>query len=424
MDRFVIEGPTTLEGDVCVGGAKNAVLPLMAAALLARGESVIDNVPDLQDVRFFMTILEGLGASCKLTDNTLRIDTTGLNGSEAPYDLVRKMRASIYVLGPLLASLGEARVSLPGGCAWGPRPVNLHLEGMAALGAVIELEEGYIVAHVPGGQLQGGRFRFEPSSVGGTANILMAAVLAQGQTTLENCAVEPEVTQLADALVRAGAKIDGIGTTNLVVDGVSELRPITHRVMADRIEAGTFMAGVAMAGGRVKLLDVDAEHLRPVISVLQDLGCEITEDEKTAFGVNMVVEAHGRPRPAEVVTRPYPGFPTDMQAQVMAVCAMAKGTSFITETIYTDRFTHVPELIRLGADIRLDGARAAVFGVEKLSGAPVMATDLRASAALVLAGIAAHGQTLVNRVYHIDRGYERIEEKLNALGARILREKA
>jgi len=430
MDRFVIEGPTPLEGDVQVGGAKNAVLPLMAAALLARGESIISNVPDLQDVRFFMTIIEGLGATCILSGNTLRIDTRGLNGTEAPYDLVRKMRASIYVLGPLLASLGEARVSLPGGCAWGPRPVNLHLEGLAALGAVIDLEEGYIVAHVPGaqgkgrGRLPGGRFRFEPSSVGGTANILMAAVLAEGQTILENCAVEPEVTQLADALVRAGARIEGIGTTHLVIDGVSELQPINHRVMADRIEAGTFMAGVAMAGGRVQLLDVDAEHLRPVIAVLQDLGCEITESEKTAFGTNMIVEAHGRPRAAEVVTRPYPGFPTDMQAQVMAVCAMADGTSFITETIYTDRFTHVAELIRLGADIRLDGARAAVFGVEKLSGAPVMATDLRASAALVLAGIAAQGETLVNRVYHIDRGYERIEEKLNALGARIRREKA
>ncbi len=429
MDCFVINGPTPLEGDVLVGGAKNAVLPLMAAALLARGQSVISNVPDLQDVRFFMTILEGLGASCDLSDNTLSINTSNLNGSEAPYDLVRKMRASIYVLGPLLASLGEARVSLPGGCAWGPRPVNLHLEGMAALGAVIELEEGYIVARVPGsqgngrGRLQGGRFRFEPSSVGGTANILMAAVLAEGQTQLENCAVEPEVTQLAEALVRSGARIQGIGTTNLLIDGVSELQPITHRVMADRIEAGTFMAGVAMTGGQIKLLDVDVEHLRPVISVLQDLGCTITESQKTEYGSDLIAEASGRPKSAEVVTRPYPGFPTDMQAQVMAVCAVADGTSFITETIYTDRFTHVAELIRLGADIRLDGARAAVFGVEKLSGAPVMATDLRASAALVLAGVAANGQTLVNRVYHIDRGYERIEEKLNALGANIRREK-
>jgi len=415
VDKFVIEGPTPLEGELTVGGAKNAVLPLMAASLLARGASVIDNVPDLQDVRFFATILEGLGARCEFSGHRLVIDTSDLAGSEAPYDLVRKMRASIYVLGPLLASVGEARVSLPGGCAWGPRPVNLHLEGMTALGATIELDEGYILGHSTG-RLTGGRFRFEPSSVGGTCNVLMAAVLAEGESMLENCAVEPEVTQLAEALVAAGARIEGVGTTTMRVTGVAEIHPLEHRVMADRIEAGTFMAGVALAGGQVKLLDVDPEHLRPVTAVLRDMGCKISENDTT-----LTIVSTGRPQPVEVVTRPYPGFPTDMQAQVMAACCLADGTSFITETIYTDRFTHLAELKRLGADIRLDGACATVFGVKELKGAPVMATDLRASAALVIAGCAAVGTTTVNRVYHIDRGYERIEKRLSALGAKIRR---
>ncbi|MEN8006175.1 MAG: UDP-N-acetylglucosamine 1-carboxyvinyltransferase [Candidatus Krumholzibacteriota bacterium] len=417
MDKFFIEGPTPLEGELKIGGAKNAVLPLMAAALLARGESVIDNVPDLQDVRFFATILEGLGARCRFEDHRLTIDTTDVDSPEAPYDLVRKMRASIYVLGPLLGSLGEARVSMPGGCAWGPRPVNLHIEGMTALGAEFTLDEGYISGRCPG-KLKGGRFRFEPSSVGGTCNVLMAAVLAEGESVLENCAVEPEVTQLVEALVAAGARIEGVGTGTLTVTGVAEIAPLAHRVMADRIEAGTFMAGVALATGRVTLAGIDPEHLSPVTSVLQDMGCEIIPD-----GDLLTIEASARPRPVEVVTRPYPGFPTDMQAQVMAACCLAEGTSFITETIYTDRFTHVAELQRLGADIRLAGARAAVFGVDRLQGAPVMATDLRASAALVIAGCAAQGTTTVNRVYHIDRGYERIEVRLAALGANIRREK-
>ncbi|MFO7608014.1 MAG: UDP-N-acetylglucosamine 1-carboxyvinyltransferase [Candidatus Krumholzibacteriia bacterium] len=418
MDRFVIEGPTRLEGELAVGGAKNAVLPLMAAALLARGESVIDNVPDLQDVRFFITILEGLGARCTLADHRLVIDTTSADGIDAPYDLVRKMRASIYVLGPLLAARGEARVSLPGGCAFGPRPVNLHLEGLAALGAELTLAGGYIHGTVPGGRLPGGEFRFEPSSVGGTCNVLMAAVLAAGTTVLENCAVEPEVTQLAQALVAAGARIDGIGATTLKIQGVQTLAPLALAVIPDRIEAGTIMAGVALAGGRVRLTGVDCAHLHPVTAVLRDMGCAIDEGEG-----ELVIAADGRPDPTEVITRPYPGFPTDMQAQVMAACCLADGTSFLAETIYPDRFTHVAELQRLGADIRVDGARATVFGVPRLDGAPVMASDLRASAALVLAGVAAHGTTVVNRVYHIDRGYERIETRLAGLGARIRREK-
>ncbi len=417
MDKFVIEGPTQLRGRLQVSGAKNAVLPLMAASLLARGESVIDNVPDLQDVRFFMTILEGLGAECSFESHQLLIDTTNLTGYSAPYDLVRKMRASIYVLGPLLASRGKAHVSLPGGCAWGPRPVNLHLEGMTALGADIELAEGYIEAGV-NGRLQGGHFRFEPSSVGGTANVLMAAVLASGETLLENCAVEPEVTCLAEALVGSGARIEGVGTSTLKIQGVKDIAPLRHAVIADRIEAGTIMAGVAMAGGKVRLQGIDCEHLLPVSAVLREMGCTIEE-----AGDSLTIAGNGKPEPVEIITRPYPGFPTDMQAQLMAVCAVADGTSFITETIYSDRFTHVAELIRLGADIRVDGPRATIFGVPQLVGAQVMATDLRASAALVLAGVAASGTTTINRVYHIDRGYERIEERLVGLGAGIIRVK-
>jgi len=417
MDRFVIQGPTPLEGEVTIGGAKNAVLPLMAATLLSRSESVIENVPNLRDVHSFMLLLETLGAKCRFGDHVLRIDTTDIVACEAPYDLVRKMRASVYVLGPLLAAQGEARVSLPGGCAWGPRPVNLHLDGLAALGAELKLDQGYIHARATGG-LRGGNFRFEPSSVGATANVLMAAVLARGHSELSNCACEPEVTQLAEALASAGARIEGIGTRLLRVEGVGEIGPIRQRVIADRIEAGTFLAAAAIAGGQVRLRNCSSAHLEAVVGVLSGMGCRI---ETTEDG--LIVTAEGRLRPSEVVTRSYPGFPTDMQAQLMAACALAEGTSFITENIYQDRFTHVAELRRLGAELRLDGASVIVFGVERLQGAPVMATDLRASAALVLAGIAAEGETSVNRVYHIDRGYEQIESKLAALGARIQRER-
>ncbi len=416
VDRFVIEGPTPLAGSVRIGGAKNAVLPLMAAALLARGVSRIENVPDLQDVRFFMNLLDHLGARCVLDDGTLTIDTTDALGTEAPYDMVRKMRASVYVLGPLLATHGEARVSLPGGCAWGPRPVNLHSEGMAALGAEVGLDAGYIIAR-SAGRLPGGRFRFEPVSVGATCNVLMAAALAAGETELDNCAVEPEVTQLADALRQSGARIEGVGTRTLVVTGVPTLAPIRCEVIADRVETGTFLAAVALAGGRVRCEHCRPAHLDAVVDVLRDMGCGIDTRDDT-----IEIERDGPLRPVRVQTTPYPGFPTDMQAQVMAVATLADGLSFLTETIYLDRFTHVAELCRLGADIQVNGATAAVRGVAKLQGAPVMATDLRASAALVLAGIAAEGETVVNRVYHIDRGYERMEVRLAALGARIRRE--
>ncbi len=418
MDRFVIEGPVRLSGEVRCSGAKNAVLPLMAAALLTRGESVIRNVPDLRDVRTFMRLLTILGAKCDLTDGVLRLDTADATGIEAPYDLVKTMRASVYVLGPLCAFRGEARVSLPGGCAWGPRPVNLHLEGLRALGAETDLEGGYINARAPHG-LRGGTFRFEPSSVGATCNVLMAAVLAEGETVLANCAVEPEVTQLVDALIGAGARIEGGGTTTLTIHGVAALDPLRCRVIPDRIEAGTFLAAAAMTGGEITVQDCRPDHLGEPMAVLRSMGCRV---EETADSVR--VAAPERPRSVEIVTRPFPGFPTDMQAQFMAVLTRADGTSHISETIYPDRYTHTAELRRLGADIRLDGATATIFGVPGLSGAPVMATDLRASAALIMAGLAAAGTTTVDRIYHIDRGYERIETKFAALGGKIRREDA
>ena len=418
MDRFVIEGPTRLVGEVTVGGAKNAVLPLMASALLAKGESVIDNVPDLRDVRTFARLLDILGARCTFAGDTLHIDTTELTGIEAPYDLVKTMRASIYVLGPLLASRHEARVSLPGGCAWGPRPVNLHLEGLRKLGAELELEEGYINARAEGG-LKGDTFKFEPTSVGATCNVLMASVLAEGRTELLNCAIEPEVTQLVEALADSGAHIEGAGTRTLVIEGVKEIRPLRTRVIPDRIEAGTFMAAAAITGGEISVRSCRPDHLEAVINVMQGMGCRI---ESTGDVID--ISAPDRLRPIEISTRPFPGFPTDMQAQVMAAASLGDGTSFLTETIYTDRFTHVAELKRLGAEIEMDGATAVIKGCESLKGAPVMATDLRASAALILAGIAAEGITQVDRVYHIDRGYEKIESKLASLGASIRREKA
>lgn len=416
MDCFVIDGPTPLHGDVRMAGAKNATLPLMAAALLTHGESRLANVPDLRDTHFFLDLLRELGVVGEYETGTLRLDTTGGVGStKAPYDIVRKMRASIYVLGPLLASRGEARVSRPGGCAWGPRPVDLHIAGMAALGAEMSEEHGYIVGRAPRG-LRGSRFRFEPVSVGATCNVMMAAVTARGETTLEHCACEPEVVQLGEALNASGARIEGLGTRTLRIEGVEGLEPISTTVIADRIEAGTYMAAVAVAGGRIRLSGCRLDHLEPVLGVLRDLGCTITEEDGL-----LIVERTGPLRPVQVTTEPFPGFPTDMQAQVMAAAALAPGVSRITDTIYPDRFTHAAELRRLGAQVEVRDGTAIVTGVPALQGAPVMATDLRASAALVLAAVAAHGRSEVRRVYHIDRGYERIEERLAALGARIER---
>jgi len=414
MDRFLIQGPCTLSGEVTVAGAKNAVLPLMAATLLSDGTSRIRNNPDLRDTRTMARVLETLGATTECKDGTLTVDASGADGIEAPYDLVKTMRASIYVLGPLLARHGQARVSLPGGCAWGPRPVDLHLKGMEALGAKVELEGGYILAECD--QLKGTEINFETSSVGATANVMMAAVLAEGHTVLDNAAREPEVTQLAEALIDSGAKIEGVGTTRLEIDGVKELRPLDVEVIADRIEAGTFLAAGAALRSKLRVRGVRTDHLARTIEILESTGCKfnVGNDAIEVDGR----EAHGTMR---VVTRPFPGFPTDMQAQTMAVACVGDGISVITDTIYPDRFTHVAELRRLGADIRMDGNSAVVRGVDTLTAAPVMATDLRASAALIIAALAARGETQLDRVYHIDRGYERIEQKLRALGATIER---
>ena len=414
MDRFLIQGPSKLAGSVQVSGAKNAVLPLMAAALLTRGHSRIRNVPDLRDTRTMAKVIEVLGAKIDFTGNTLEIDTTRAEGIEAPYELVKTMRASIYVLGPLLAAKHKAKVSLPGGCAWGPRPVDLHLKGMEALGANIELEGGYILASAK--QLHGAEIVFDPSSVGATANVLMAAVLAHGKTILENAAREPEVTELAHALVGMGARIEGIGTTRLEIDGVRELQPLDVEVIPDRIEAGTFLAAAAILRSHIRVENLRLDHLKSTLEALESCGCRLERGERS-----IDIDGANAHLPVNLVTRPFPGFPTDMQAQMMAVACLLDGISVITDTIYVDRFTHVAELRRLGADIRLDGNSAVITGVQKLTGAEVMATDLRASAALILAGLAAHGSTLLHRVYHIDRGYERIEAKLCSLGASIER---
>lgn len=416
MDRFLIHGPCTLSGSVDVSGAKNAVLPLMAATLLSRGVSRIRNVPNLRDTRTMGKVLETLGAKVAREGDSLIIDSSGAKGVEAPYELVKTMRASVYVLGPLLSAMGTAKVSLPGGCAWGPRPIDLHLKGMEMLGAQVKLEGGYVVAKRPKSRLHGGTMDFSTSSVGATANVLMAAVLAEGTTVLENAAREPEVGQLAEALVAAGARIEGIGSTRLSIEGVEEISPLDVCVIPDRIEAGTFLCAAAILRSKLKVEKVRPEHLQATMDVLGSSGCsfEVASD---------AIEIDGRnaERALNAVTRPFPGFPTDMQAQTMAVATLLDGNSVLTETIYPDRFTHVAELRRLGADIRLDGNSAVVRGVAQLSGAPVMATDLRASAALILAGLAAKGETMVDRIYHIDRGYEQIEQKFAQLGAKIER---
>jgi UDP-N-acetylglucosamine 1-carboxyvinyltransferase len=417
MEQFLIEGPLALSGSVLPGGSKNTALPLMCAALLAPGVSVLRNVPDLRDTRTLIRVLDTLGAKCERDGQTLRIDATEVPVREAPYELVKTMRASITVLGPLLARFGEARVSMPGGCAWGPRPVDLHLEGLERLSARIDLDHGYIDARWPeGGRLKGSEMSFRISSVGATENILMAAVLAEGRSILHNAAREPDVTSLAEGLVGMGAKIEGIGSSTLVVDGVDALEPLNFDVPPDRIEVGTFLTAAPATGGEITVLNCIPDHQSSLLEVFRAGGLDME------VGDDFIRIDGRRPMNAvDVVTAPYPGFPTDMQAQVMAACARSAGVSTLTETIYLDRFTHVAELRRLGAKIRLDGNVAVVTGVEKLQGAEVMATDIRASSALVIAACAAEGLTTVSRIYHIDRGYERIEEKFAGLGASILR---
>ena len=417
MDSFVIEGPVQLCGSVEASGAKNAVLPVMMAVLLSEGESTLTRVPHLRDTETMAHLLRVLGARVEHRSGTMTIDTTGYDFCEAPYELVKTMRASVYALGPLLARKRKARVSLPGGCAWGPRPVDLHLMGMEKLGARIDIEHGFIVAEAPQG-LKGAEIFFEIPSVGATVNVMMAAVLAEGTTTLVNAAREPEIPDLASALNRAGARIEGAGKHSIVIHGVKEIAPLQHETMPDRIEVGTFLIAGLMTGGDVTVTGCVPEHVKALLDKLEAAGAE------TEVGTNRVrIRRSDGLRHTDIVTQPYPGFATDLQAQFMAAMAVADGVSLITETIYPDRFTHVAELRRLGAKIRLDGNIAVVTGSPKLSGAPVMATDLRASAALILAAFTAQGRTEISRVYHIDRGYERIEEKFAALGAPIVRSK-
>jgi len=414
VDKLRISGGVPLAGEVAISGAKNAALPIMAATLLAPGVHRLRNVPRLRDTQTFARVLELLGAKISFDGNLLTIDTHTVKSVEAPYELVKTMRASIYVLGPLLARFGQARVSLPGGCAWGPRPVNLHLTGLQAMGAKLDIEHGYIVARDV--KLRGATVSFDVVSVGATAQLVMAAVLAQGTTVLENVAIEPDVTALGEALVACGARIEGLGSRRLTIHGVSALRPIDATIIPDRIEAATFAAAAAMTGGRIRLLGVVPEHFEAALHKLEEAGCAVERGVDT-----VAVSGPARPSAVNVVTQPFPGFPTDMQAQMIAVCAIAEGTSVVEDTIYHDRFTHVQELARMGARIELKGNVAVVNGVRHLSGAQVMATDLRASASLVIAALAAEGETLIDRIYHLDRGYEALERKLSALGARVAR---
>ena len=419
MDKFIINGGKPLSGTVAIGGAKNASLALMPATILASGIYHLHNTPDLRDILTMGRLLETMGISVLSANRTLTIDTRTMNSYEAPYEHVKKMRASIYVLGPLVARFGQAKVSLPGGCAWGPRPVNLHIEGIRKLGAEIELDAGYIIAKAE--RLRGTRILFDVSSVGATGNVMMAAVLAKGTTLIENAAQEPEIVQLSEFLVKMGAKIHGIGTGRLEIEGVDELHPADVTTISDRIETGTFLIAGVMAGkkgGIIRLEKCNPNHIGALIVKLEDIGAKIRTGadwiELTPPEQICAVNA---------TTAIYPGFPTDMQAQWIALMSLAQGTSIVTDTVYFDRFTHVPELIRLGANITLKENIATVMGVKKLTGAKVMSTDLRASASLILAGLVAEGTTEVLRVYHIDRGYESIEKKLQAFGADICREK-
>ena len=418
IERIVVKGGARLDGEVGVSGSKNACLGLMAAALLARGETVLRNVPQVRDVEAMLELLRSLGAGAERdpgAPDTVRIRGDSVATPEAPYELVRKMRASFMVLGPLVARFGCGRVSEPGGCAIGVRPIDQHLKGLEALGAKIRLDHGTVEAF--GARLQAADIHLDVVSVTGTQNLMMAATLASGETLIENAAREPEVVELADTLNRMGAEIRGAGSDRLLIRGVRELRGVTHSVSGDRIEAGTLLAAGIATRGEVRVTGLDPCEMDSMLGKLAETGAEIH-----ACPDYVEVRAERAPQPVRVVTGPYPGFPTDMQAQLMAVLCLASGSSTLIETIFENRFMHVPELVRMGADISVEGRSAHVQGVPNLSGAPVMATDLRASASLLVAGLAARGETVVNRVYHIDRGYERIEEKLRSLGAEIRRE--
>ncbi len=419
MDVFEITGPARLEGTVIVNGSKNASLPIMAAAILAPGRSTIKNVPNLSDITVCTELLTALG--CKVArdgNGDVSIDSTVVDNPVGDYEIVRKMRASICVLGPLLARCGKAMVSMPGGCAIGYRPVDIHLRGLRELGAQVRIDNGYIVAEAPKGLVGKEIFLGGPfgSTVLGTANILMAATLARGITVIESAACEPEVTDLANCLRKMGAKIKGTGSPRLVIKGVRQLKPVEYSVIPDRIEAGTFMAAAAITAGKLHIQNCRLDDLMAVVDILRNIG--VTVDKNN----NGCVVVRTEPvRTAQITTQPYPGFPTDLQAQFMALLSLAQGNSVVIEKVFPDRFMHVAELSRMAADLRKEGSTVIVSGVERLKAAPVMASDLRASAALVLAALAAEGTTIINRVYHIDRGYERIEQRLNPVGAKIVR---
>ena len=421
MDKLLIHGGRRLQGTVQISGAKNAALPEMCAALLTADPVTLTNVPGLQDVLTMQKLLRNMGVTVEqAAPGTVRIDASALTTPEAPYELVKTMRASVLALGPLLARFGEATVSLPGGCGIGSRPVDQHIKGLIAMGAEITVEHGYMLARLPQGKtrLTGARITTDMVTVTGTENLLMAATLAEGETILENAAREPEIPDLAEMLIKMGAKIDGHGTSRIRIQGVEQLHGCTHQVVADRIEAGTFLCAVAATGGDVVLKDARADHLDAVIEKLLEAGADVVE---LPNGVH--VKSHGRLKAQTYRTTEYPGFPTDMQAQFMALNAISIGTARVTETIFENRFMHVNELMRLGANIVVDGKVAVMEGVEKLSGASVMATDLRASAGLVIAGLVASGETVVDRIYHLDRGYDRLEAKLQGIGADIERVK-
>ena len=419
MDKLVIRGGRKISGSVNASGSKNSSLPIIAATLLAgNGTFTLHNIPDLRDITTFTQLLNHLGSETTFSDNTLKISSRNVESLQAPYELVKKMRASIYVLGPLLARFGHARVSLPGGCAFGPRPIDLHLMAMEKLGATITIETGFIDASVKGRKLHGAHIDFPVSSVGATGNALMAAVLAEGKTTISNAAAEPEIETLCRFLTAMGANIKGTGTTELEIDGRKSLKAIEFQNVFDRIEAGTLLAAAAITGGEITINGVEPEQMRAVLKKFAHAGCTITTTENS-----ITLKSPEKLLPTDITAKPYPSFPTDMQAQWIALMTQAEGASHITDKVYHERFNHIPELNRLGAHIEIRENQAIVHGPQLLSGTKVMSTDLRASASLVLAGLVAQGTTEVLRVYHLDRGYEKIEMKLNSLGADIMREK-
>ncbi len=419
MDKLIIEGGYKLNGEVTVSGAKNAALPILCASLLAETPLNLSSVAALKDIDTTIKLLDTMGVKIAREADKVSLDASDVQSFEATYEMVKTMRASILVLGPLLARFGTARVSLPGGCAIGSRPVDLHIKGLQAMGAAIHITHGYIQAstlHLPNRRLQGARYYMDMVTVTGTENLMMAASLAEGTTVLENAAKEPEVVDLAECLIKMGANITGAGTDVITIIGVEKLHGANHNIVCDRIEAGTYMVAAAMTGGKVKLLNARADLLDAVIEKLRDAGAEVTSDAST-----ITVKSDGNLKAVNIRTAPHPAFPTDMQAQFMALNTIATGVAKVTETIFENRFMHVQEMQRLGADISIDGNTALVKGVEYLDGAIVMATDLRASASLVLAGLVARGETVIERIYHLDRGYEYLEEKLTKLGAKVRR---